>query len=51
MAVEDEVLVIHPHRMVEIQRAVGQLLAKLRYRLDAERQRVTQQVEGIPLVH
>ena len=36
--VDVEVLVLHPHRMVEVQRAVGELLAELRHRLEPQRQ-------------
>ena len=51
MAVDLEVVVIHPDRMVEVQRTVGELFAELRHRLDAERQRVAQPVEGVAARH
>ena len=47
MAVDVKVLVLHPHWMVEVQRAVGQLVAELRHRGDADRQLVAQLLEGV----
>ena len=46
MAVDVKVLVLHPHWMVEVQRAVGQLVAELRHRGDADRQLVAQLLEA-----
>jgi hypothetical protein len=38
--IDVKVLVVHPHRMVEVQPGIGQLFAELRHRLDAQAQRV-----------
>ncbi len=51
MAIHVEVVVFHPDRMIEIQRAVGQLLPELRHCLDPERQLVAQPVEGVSAGH
>ena len=47
MAVDVKVLVLHPHWMVEVERAVGQLVAELRHRVDAHRQLVAQLLEAV----
>jgi len=51
VAVDVEVLVVHPDRVIEIQRAVGQLLAELRHRLQTQGQRLAQAVEGVAAGH
>ena len=51
MAIDVEVVVIHPDRMVEIQRIVGELFTELWHRLHTERQRVAQPVEGVAARH
>ena len=42
-----EILVLHPHRVVEVEPAVGELLAELRHRLDPQAEFVAQPVEGV----
>ncbi len=42
MPVDVEVLVVDPHRMVEVEPAVGELLAELRHRLDPQPEFVAQ---------
>ena len=49
--VDVEVLVLHPHGVVEVQPVVGELLAELRHGLDAQRERVTQAVERVTAGH
>ena len=49
--VDVKVVVLHPHRMVEVEGAVGQLLAELRHRLDPQRQLVAQPIEGVAARH
>ena len=51
MPIHVEVVVFHPDRMIQIQRAVGQLLAELGHRLDPQRQFVAEPVEGVAAWH
>jgi hypothetical protein len=51
MPVHVKVVVVHPHRMVQIEGAVGQLLAELRHCLDAQRQFVADTVKGVTARH
>ena len=45
--VDVEVLVLHPHRVIEVEAVVGEFLAELRHRLDPQTERVAQPVEGV----
>ncbi len=49
--VDVEILVVHPHRMVEVEPAVGELLPELRHRLDPQAERVAKPVEGVAAGH
>ena len=51
MAVDVEVVVVDPHRMVGVEPAVGELLAELRHRLDAQPQLIAHSVEGVAAGH
>ena len=51
MPVDVEVLVLHPHRVVEVEPVVGELLAELRHRLDPQGEFVAQPVEGVAAGH
>jgi hypothetical protein len=46
-----KVLVVHPHRMVEVQPGISELFAELGHGLDSQGQRVTQPVECVPAGH
>jgi len=42
-----EVLVLDPHRMVQVQLGIGELCPELRQRLDPRRQIVMESIEGV----
>ena len=42
-----EVVVVHPDRMIQVQRAVRELLAELRHGLDPDRQLVAEPIKGV----
>jgi hypothetical protein len=49
--VDVEVVVLHPHRVVEVERTVGELLAESRHSLDAQRHFVFEAVERVAARH
>jgi hypothetical protein len=51
MPVDVKVLVVHPHRMIEVQPGIGELFAELRHGLDPHAQRIAQPVERVPTGH
>ena len=51
VSVDVEVLVLHPHRVVEVQPVVRQLLPELGHRLDSQFESVAQPVERVTAGH
>jgi hypothetical protein len=51
MTIEVERIVLDPHRIVQIELAIGQLCPELRYRRDPSGQLVAKPIDGIATGH